>query len=112
MPRLALIQAEIRAASERLEALREDGRANPSSFDDIQPAREVLRLRLTELHRQEKIILNGRTAAKQWVDPAPHRQIGEVDEQDVSTVVYLLLVVAIVGISVAMLMAAAGVLSQ
>jgi hypothetical protein len=110
MPRLALIQAEIRAASERLEALREDGRSNPSSWDDIQPAREVLRLRLAELQRQELIILNGRTAAKQWVDPSPFRQHAESDEQDISTVVYLMLVVAIVGLSLAMLMAAAGVL--
>lgn len=110
MPRLALIQAEIRAASERLETLREDGRTNPSTWDDIQPAREVLRLRLADLRRQEVIILNGRTAAKEWVDPAPFRKNAEFEEKDVSNIVYLMLVVAIVGISVAMLMAAAGVL--
>lgn len=110
MPRLALIQAEIVEASQRLEALREDGRLNPSTWDDIQPAREVLRLRLADLRRQEVIILNGRTAAKEWVDPAPHRKNADVQEADVSTVVYLLLLVAIVGVSVAMLMAAAGVL--
>ena len=108
MPRLALIQAEIRAASDRLEALREDGRLNPSAWDDIQPAREVLRLRLAELRRQEVIILNGRLAGR--IDPAPHRKHADVQEADVSTVVYLLLLVAIVGVSVAMLMAAAGVL--
>jgi hypothetical protein len=112
MPRLALIQAEIRAASERLEALREDGRTNPSSWDDIQPAREVLRLRLADLRRQEIIILNGRTASKEWTDPARFRKHAEVEDQDVSTIVYLMLLVAIVGVSVAMLMAAAGVLTQ
>jgi hypothetical protein len=112
MPRLALIQAEIRAAKHRLEDLRADGRANPSQWGDIQPAREVLRLRLAELRRQEIIILNGRSKAKEWVDPAPFRKNAEVEDQDVSMIVYLMLVVAIVGVSVAMLMAAAGVISQ
>lgn len=110
MPRLALIKAEILAASERLESLREDARTNPSCWDDIQPAREVLRLRLADLRRQEVIILNGRTNAKQWVDPAPFRKNADVDEQDISNVVYALLVVVVVGVVTGMMMAMAGVL--
>lgn len=111
MTRLSMIRAEIQQIEQHLHAIHEDDSFHPWMAPEAGPRVVAMRTRLRKLRQQEFMLEN-------HAQPAPSdnvplfRQNGAPTDKEINVVVFLLLVVTIVGVSVAGLLHMAGALTQ
>lgn len=109
MTRLALIRAEIKEISHRLEQIAEEQRFHPWLSHEPDKIRDRLRARLRDLRQQEFMLKQTRIGISSQPMPL-FRQNGSAQEE-MPFVLAALIGVAMIGVIVAMTLAALGALA-